>query len=171
MGYSFPNASLSQANTQGSSHKPTTTYLIGLEYEILPRIAFEIDGIYATRGFQQTINTNTSEISLQGIQIPLLLRYYLAPTLSLGAGGYGARQWGSYQISTPSGLTQGSYGSTYDAGDYGVTLSLAGSIPLLLGIDFLIEGRYVYGLKNISHIPNESIYLRDYQLLFGLSLF
>jgi hypothetical protein len=170
-GYSFPSACLGQNNAFAlSSHSPTSTYLLGLEYEVFEDITFEMDAVYATRGFQQILNATTSEISFQAIQIPILLRYYIAPTLSLGVGGYA--EWGSYQDNSPAGITTGSYSaSNYDAEDYGALFSLAARIHVIYTVDFLIEGRYLYGLKNISHFANTSIYLRDYQLLFGVSLF
>lgn len=102
--------------------------------------------------------TDTSTDSLNYIELPVILRAWLTPMFSLGAGGYYAQGIGSKF--SGSGVTKNDYGAI---GSAQLRLPMGGSA-------FLLDGRYNYGFKNVnaSSVALDLKY-REIELLVGVT--
>ena len=111
-------------------------------------IGFGVEGLYAQRGLKSD-GTSTEETRLDYIDVPVYLRIAL-PLGPVRPFGYAGPQV-SYEVrcKTASGAACATYGTTdrkkWDyAGVIGAGLKFGGSLG------FGIEGRYVYGLRDLK---------------------
>lgn len=132
-----------------------------LNFPMARAISLEVGGIYASK--KADINESTilgpatGSVSAKYIQVPADLRFWLAPMLSIGVGGY----W-EHGVS-------GDFSST-KKNDTGLLGSVALRFPLgMSGTKFLVDGRYYYGLSNIDNSGTDTEKYRDIQVLVGFA--
>ncbi len=170
IGYVLPTASVTPDTTFAAWYRPLTIGLGGfVEFQMFKGLSLETGILYGARGFNQIYSDATSTLTLNSIQIPLLLRARFAKQISVGMGPYFSHAVGSYH-STTDGLTEDipfSF-STFGADDYGMIASLRFQIGLAFSTSLILDARYVLGLQNISHYEGVSVYLRDVQALGGI---
>ncbi|RZA03489.1 MAG: hypothetical protein EOP11_16050 [Proteobacteria bacterium] len=121
-----------------------------LESRSSPNFGVEVGGLYHARKF------SAGNYTTNAIQVPLLLRFYLSNYISLGLGGF-----------FEYGVGDAYNGSDVNKTNYGAMGSLGIYIPVGATTKFVIDGRYGYGLKDISDGPFD-IKTRDIQILAGL---
>jgi hypothetical protein len=133
--------------------------------KLVPEFGFEFGALYITRKVEQTTSFTFSGISSSQsstttshyLEIPLLLRIWLSPYVSIGAGGYYAKGLGSIDPSIKSS-------------DYGAVGSLGLHLPLGSSSSLLIDGRYNLGLKNVDNSGmGQTMKYRDLQIIAGLT--
>ena len=132
----------------------STTFGAFYRFHFISIFALEIDGLYIQRKAEiaQSLNgVSQSDVTYQSkvIQIPVILRTQLIPRyVNVGVGGY-------YESGMSSGVTQsgtttgnsGFAGANSKHSDYGLVGSLEFRLPIIPGIAFIIDGRYLYGLS------------------------
>jgi hypothetical protein len=143
-----------------------------LDFHLMERTSFEVGGLYINRKLDDT--TTGVITSTHAIQVPVLLRFYLHPMISIGVGGYWAHGVGSVNTEDSSGnvLSTGSYADNdTKVNDYGLVGSVAVRFPLSQTMRLLIDARYNYGLSNVYTDPlaaGDTSKDRDIQALVGL---
>lgn len=170
IGYVMPSASVSPTvGFKVASHSYSLCYGGLLDFKMFRTLFLETGGLYAVRGFKQLGETSPLEVTFNAIEIPLLLRYFFMPTVSVGMGAYFSHGLGTYSLKTDAGTASADYSfTTYGADDYGLVASLALRFKLVPLTSLIVDGRYLYGLQNISHDPSVSTSLRDLQVLTGI---
>jgi hypothetical protein len=123
-----------------------------LETRSSPNFGIEVGGLYHARKF----GTGNVNYTLNAVQVPLLFRLYLSNYISLGLGGF-----------FEYGVGDAYAGNNVNKTNYGAMGSLGIYIPVGATTKFIIDGRYGYGLKDISDGPF-NIKTRDIQILAGL---
>jgi hypothetical protein len=119
-----------------------------LEFQSSPSFGLEIGALYNPRAQGDAVKYTANTV-----QVPVALRFHLSNYVSLGVGGY----YASY-------LQNRGYGSS---SDYGALGSLGIYIPVGASTRFIIDGRYIYGLKDQNQGAGETK-SRDVQVLAGL---
>ncbi len=110
-------------------------------------VSIGADILFAQRGDFQVIQSR----EWKTILVPVQAKFALIPLLNIGLGGYFSTGIGSVTSKNALGVETGS--ASFDAAslsksDYGAVASVGLSLPL--GVTTLsVEGRYLYGLKNI----------------------
>jgi hypothetical protein len=132
--------------------------------------SLEIGGLYINRQVDDT--TLGTITSTHAIQVPVLLRWWLHPMFSIAGGAYYARGIGNVSNEDSSGNVQSTSSfaaSGLLANDFGLTGSVALRLPITMSMRLLIDGRYNYGLSNVStnSSGSETIKNRDEQILIG----
>lgn len=119
-----------------------------LEFQSSPSFGLEIGALYNPR-----VQGDAVKFTANTLQLPVVLRFHLSNYVSLGVGGY----YLSY-------MQNRNYGSK---NDYGALGSLGIYIPVASGTRFVIDGRYIYGIKDQYAGAGEN-FSRDIQVLAGL---
>ena len=145
-----------------------------VDYKLFKALSLQIGALYGKRGFQENTFEQATTYSWNALEFPLLIRYTLFPRLTLGLGAYFSYALGSYSLETSGSPTSSTFGhsfglSTYSATDYGGVLSLALKIRILSWLGLMADARKLFGLENISHFANKSIFLRDTQVFIGIT--
>jgi hypothetical protein len=139
-----------------------------LDFHLMERTQFEVGGLYINRKIDDTtLGTITSS---HAIQVPVLLRFYLHPMISIGFGGYWAHGVGNINNEDSNGnvLSTASYGDDgFKTNDYGLVGSVAVRFPITQTMRLLVDARYNYGLSNIENDSSATINNRDIQALVG----
>ena len=130
-----------------------------LEFRSSPGFGLEFGGIYTPRKFDAA----GAAWEFNQIQIPVVLRFHLSPYFTFGLGGYYGIAMGNWKL---NGAEVTYNGSAFEKSDFGVLGSLGLRIPLGSSMRFLVDGRYIYGLKDTDKTGNELKY-SDVQLLAG----
>lgn len=128
--------------------------------------SFEIGALYVNRETNDTTLGVTT--SAHAIEVPVLLRWWLHPMFSIAAGGYYAQGIGNVTTSGNETSSQSYSDAGYKTNDLGLTGSVAFRLPITTSMRFLVDGRYNYGLTNVSSDSDTTIKNRDVQLLLGL---
>jgi hypothetical protein len=171
---SKPSIQLNGVNTGGVSFKPSFGggLLMGFESSAITEI--QLGALYMNRDYKYPVASGTGEDSYARYEVPLLLRFTGLPILSVGAGVYYAVPVGTYTYTqTPLGGTSSSTTSNAsDAfkNDFGAIGSVALKIPFNPWTSLLIDGRYEYGLFNITKTAGETFKTRDIEALAGFAL-
>lgn len=139
---SFSNGSTSSDRTLGVGGGAL------LEFQSSPSFGLEFGVLYNPR-----VQGDVVKYTANTVQVPVALRFHLSNYVSLGVGGY----YASY-------LQNRSYGSD---SDYGALGSLGIYMPIGAMTKFIIDGRYIYGLKDQNPGFGETK-SRDIQILAGL---
>ena len=144
-----------------------------VEFKMFPKVYMELGGIYIPRGYQEkAVGISPVEYTMNTLQIPLVLRVYLLPSISVGMGAYYSHAFGSlhsYSVALPAAVTDSAYGpGAYSADDYGAV----GSVGLKIGFSkipfaLIVQGRYLYSLNNISNFGN-TITMSEMQAFGGI---
>jgi hypothetical protein len=142
-----------------------------LDFHLMERTSFEVGGLYINRKLDDT--TAGTITSSHAIQVPVLLRFYLHPMISIGVGGYWAHGVGNINNEDSNGniLSTGSYAdNNTKVNDEGLVGSVAVRFPITQTMRLLIDARYNYGLTNVYTDPLSSGATskdRDIQALVG----
>ncbi len=145
-------------------------------FSMFPNVFAQFGVLYLPRGFDQSSTSLPAqqEVTFNTIHLPFTIHYYLMPVLAVGLGGYfshGIGSISSYPLGAPASANLSAYGpNSYSADDFGLTVSLSFNLNLLPSVSLIVDGRYLYGLQNISQISSMSVYLRDFQVLAGVRL-
>jgi hypothetical protein len=123
-----------------------------MDFRLMERTAFEVGGLYITRKLDDTTTGDVTQT--HAIQVPVLLRFYLHPMISIGFGGYWAH-------ASSDATSQG-----YKSSDYGLVGGAAVRFPLTQAMRLLVDVRYNDGLANVS-TGDATIKNRDIQALVG----
>lgn len=118
-------------------------------------VGLEFGALYTPRKSEYTsVLGSKVEETYNLVQFPVLIRAYLGDFLSLGVGGYYGRYTGDveYQTTFANGIQTNST-STYAAAnraedDYGAVASIGIYIPFSPLTRFVIDGRYLAGMKD-----------------------
>jgi hypothetical protein len=145
-------------------------------FKMFPKMFANFGMLYMPRGYLQTLlaTGEDSQVTFNTVQLPITFHYYLLPVLAVGLGGYYSHALGSAQIQSLSGsgeVSTESYGpGKLSADDYGVVVSLSFNVRMTSFMSFVIDGRYLYGLQNVSNINDFTAFLRDFQVLGGIRI-
>ena len=143
-----------------------------LGFKMVPALMTELGLLYLPRGFVQTFTgANPIETTFTTVQFPLLLRYSLVPSFSIGLGMYFSHGFGfvyGVDVTAPGTVNTQNYGASYAADDYGAVLSVALKMSLLPFLGLTVDGRYMTGLVNMSKISGLTTFLNDFQLMAGI---
>jgi len=165
-GASFGN--ISNKGVLPGSLKTRTGFAGGIYLGSSGAIGIGLEGLYAQRGAESDDATATAETRLDYIDVPAYLKIKI-PTPAIKPFIYAGPQV-SYEVKcrTGAGLDCGDYSTTgrkrWDyAGIIGAGIRFGGAVG------FGIEGRYVYGLKDLkpSTVTSGSSYKNRSFLLLG----
>jgi hypothetical protein len=136
------------------------------DHGLAPWTSLEIGALYVGRKADDT--TTGIVASSHAIQVPVLIRWWMVPMFSIAGGGYYARGIGNIDNTDGSGASSTvSYADDgYKMNDYGLTGSVALRLPLSTSMRLYVDGRYNYGLANISSV-SDTVKNRDIQVLVG----
>jgi hypothetical protein len=161
-GYALPGATFIPA--AGGAPAPFgLTFAALVDFQLIPSIHLETGGVYGPRGFTQSgvVTTFTT------VQIPLVVRLYVVPSISFGLGGYFSHGIGTYTV----GTLPVAYGfTTYGADDSGAIVSASLKVKLISIFGLVVDARYLYGLQNVNKSPGQSTVLGDFQFFGGLRI-
>ena len=134
------------------------------------RTSLEVGVLYLKAKQEATISGFDTTTEFTVIQVPILVRFHLMRYLSIGVGGYVAREQGDVAYTATSGgtTTSGTSAYTNTKTDYGAEASLGLKIPMGMMSSILIDGRYIYGMKDLDPSINGKVNTRAFQLLAGL---
>ena len=171
-------ANSSQPTQPGMVYAPATTFGGGALFELrmVPLIGLEFGALYAPRkAAYSTVTPAVANITVtgNGYQFPALLRLHLGRFFSLGVGGYYAKGKGDVTVETEMNGNKTTQQETYaqlqqSDSDYGIATSLALTTRLAPLTYFLLDGRYLIGLKNTSLAAGGERKFNDMQVLAGL---
>ena len=129
-----------------------------VEFDVFSPFRLELGAMY----FQRKWNTDSS---VSYLEVPVTLNYWITSFLSLGAGFYYARSFGSVTL---SGVTETFSAAGFESDDGGITAALKVNVPVSSSFpDLDIEARYNYGLSNVSTLANFKSKFNDFQILLG----
>lgn len=137
-------------------------FAIGLSGNTGGMIGLGIEGLYAQRGFDNSVAADARHLDY--IDVPIYLRVAL-PTGTVSPFAYAGPQ-GSYELNCGTDS-----GNCPDSGRPKVTYSGVIGAGLRLGGSVSIEGRYVYGLSDLklnTISTTQSYQTRSFLLLLGL---
>lgn len=162
-GESFSGGSVTPNEGYTTGFTPGFGGGILLGFWMFPSVSFELGTLYMPRGLTQTQSATSSMDITQfnTIQIPALFRVSLLPAISLGVGGFYSYGLGHV---VSSYFSQSSLSKT----DYGLVGSVSLKVGLLPFISFVMDGRYLSGLTNVSLVSEKTLYMKDFQVLAGL---
>ena len=130
---------------------------LGLEIPLNSFSGLEIDGVYLNR---------KNQIQASYVQIPVLYRLWLGSIVTLGAGAYYSQGIGSV---TANGTTESFSDAGYTQNDAGL-MGVAGfNIPISF-FYLMIEGRYDFGIYDVSAIQGVTATFNDFQVLVGIRM-
>lgn len=126
------------------------SYHIGAFYEIgiSNSFSFQPEAVFSIQGADIDSNSSLDEIDLKYINIPMLLKIYLTPKLSIEAGP-------QFSYLTSHNLKNVIKTEEFD-------FALAGGISLYITNSLFLQGRYVHGLSEFSkdaEVTNKNIQL------------
>lgn len=147
-------------------------------FPLSPRMEFEVGGLYSPFKIDSTSSDLTMTLSGNRLIVPLTLRFHLAPSISIGVGGFASSGMGKVKASATfmgTSLEQEfSYGDLGQSNlNYGVHGSLGIAIPIGSGTAIILDGRYLMGLKNVllnaTEVgANAKVAVNDIQALVGV---
>lgn len=134
--------------------------------------AFETGLTYLTSKY--TLALSTSKVETTRLQIPLLLRVIKLPIVSFGVGAYYEMGLGKVKLTdtTTGASTNQSYKDTgIKSGDYGILADLRFRIPVGPKFGIVLDGRYNYGLAEMSETaPALKVKNSAIQAMGGISI-
>lgn len=141
-------------STANTTFTPSSGFGAGLQFtaNLTRRIGLELGASYGLRNWNDSIN---GTLQMPAIDLPLGLRLRLFRFLSLDAGGYF------------SSINAGSRVSYIGTSDYGAYAGAQLSFPLAHKTSFVLGGRYLYGLANVS-LAGGNLAFRGYEAVSGL---
>lgn len=112
---------------------------------------FEFGALYAQRKVEEDVSGATTQLTANGFEIPVGVRYWLASMLSIGAGGY-LYHFSSATVTLIDDASGNTVSGTSDlsGNDYGIYGSVKLRLPLSMMTGFVIDVRYNLGLKETS---------------------
>jgi hypothetical protein len=121
-----------------------------LEFPFTPVFGVEIGGLYVPRKYDIGSNQAGYVRSLNGLEIPVTLKFRLLPVLNVGVGGFYRMAMGDVKYTTPAGA---SGSETYDSAgldksDMGFHGTLGFDMPVGPMMGFVVDGRYQVGIQD-----------------------
>ncbi len=150
--------------------------LLGIE--LVPTLLdLEVGAIYLPRrstlvasGSALTSTISADEL-MPTFQVPILLRVGILGMISVGGGVY--YWWGTGQVTQTTGGTTVPHTWTdagYASHDYGFAASVAMVMPIAPMFSLRVDGRFLFGMTNISNTAGITYETRDIELLAGIQL-
>ena len=144
---------------------------------VFPMFQGEVGAIYLNRKNSSTVTILGTPFSMdtsqKEIQIPVLLRFTALPMFSIGAGGFYSVAMGDPSVSISDPTLQAAVNATASSavkGNYGLAGSIAFNMPILPTVSVLVDGRYLYGLKNLAaSTSTDKETTTDLQVLAGVT--
>lgn len=165
IGYGLGNALVGGNVTYTASvHPPAIGGGAVVEFNISRKLKIETGGIYMVRGFVESTSPSTT-IGFKTLQFPLMLRVYLLPGISVGAGAYFSYALGSIS-SNSDGIPYNQL--SYATNDYGATASFGLRFGLAKSAGLIVQVRGLYGFPNIAQAPGVTTTLYDIQTFAGI---
>ena len=107
---------------------------------------------------------------MQFLQVPVVLRYRLDESISLGAGFYAAFAQGNVEMNQNGIETQLPYESLgYQKTDTGLILNLRARFAMAPPLYLILDARYQHGLSNLAQYTNDVLNTRSIQAMAGLT--
>jgi opacity protein-like surface antigen len=139
-------------------------HIEGFSHDI---IALRLEANYESTGFHLA---NVGTVNYNYLQIPLLVKVtpFVGPIGVFVEGGAAA----SIHLSTSIDTTNSTYTYNTDTSTWDFGLLAGAGLNFKLTDHFLVEaeGRYEYGLTNISDASNANTKVRDVQLIVGFTM-
>lgn len=161
--------------SQDPTLQTTTRFSIGVgasfNFELINHFSLEPGFIYVSRSFSTTSAlAPRTEYSLSTFQFPLLLRYWISKHFSLGGGPYLAHGFAKIKMNQEGNSTNLDFQDLqWSTDDLGFIGGIQYKVPFNELFSFLIEGRYLLGLKNLDVSGNGNFKMRDIQTHFGIA--
>lgn len=170
-----PRVDGAQTGTSYSGRSDLGVSFFGI-YDITPMTSIESGLAYTPYGVTQKIDNTDYKITQTWnvLQIPLIARYNFSPWMSVGAGAYYGwsinnadqdyeyyrtlKQQGNTNLDLPSSARK----------DYGALASVRWTPDGPPKSKFLVEYRYLYGLKNMSALSGRTEKYSHMQIMAGL---
>ncbi len=146
---------LGQDQRPTGSAAPAFGLGIDLPFSELP-FSFE-SGIFIKSSRSENSVSALPESKGEWTDIPLLVHYHFDPSVSLGLGGY----WSFFR--------SGNAIQKSESPDSGILVDLRARIRVTDTLFFLVDGRYLHGLSNLSAVPGDTYNTRSIQFLAGAS--
>lgn len=177
VGASFANWDMQQNNVSVEGTSTLTSFMGGGFIRFgAGRIAIQPELNAVTRGFKEDLSGSNSSLKVDYVEVPVLLVLGMNMGTGMGISPYLAAG-PSFAFEVKCSVDGGDIGGTTDCGDNGERKSLDMGLTGAAGIEFpmgpghlLIEGRYNYGLSNISDDPSVEIKSRTAAILAGYSI-
>ncbi len=129
-------------------------------------VGLEFGGLYGASGYK--IASLDTEIYNKGIQIPLLFKIHIGNVFNFGLGGYYSMAMGKLKIKTAGTEVESDLESNQKS-DYGALGSIGFDFMLGKKVSFIIEGRFAYGMKDMSSASTKDTFMHMQGLAgFGL---
>lgn len=141
-----------------------------IEFPLGSKVGFEIGAVYTPYIYGLTSSGLDWTISWNMIHAPALFRFHFGNVFSLGLGGYYGMAMGKMKLkATALGQTVEAEDDLDSAAksDYGVVGSMGFTFRLGKSMRFILEGRYLHGLKNLSASSSTTAYFSHMQGLAG----
>ena len=127
--------------------------------------SIEVDGLFQHKNFSSGI----TQFTMNNFLLPTFLRYSLIPLFNVGLGPYWGAGVGDVTTAIGNTSTSHSYGdSGLIKNDFGFTTSLQFKFPITPVNSLVLDGRYQFGLTNLSNTANGNFKTRGFQLLAGI---
>lgn len=139
------------ASTQGQQGKWGLGGGVLMELPLAEYWGFELGGLDVPRTLNQVGTLNY-------VEVPIELRYWLCHHVVIGAGGYFAKSMGDSTTFSNAGIK---------TSDYGALASIGVQKHVVPGFAVLLEGRYNYSLNNIDSSQG---HWSEMQVLFGFRI-
>ena len=157
-------------NNSGVSVTSASGYGLGAFFSLglVSDFSIEIDGIFEHRSY--TSGSPGTTYSLSDFQVPVFLRYSLAPLLNIGLGPYWSSGLGDVGVSTSllGNLSQTYASAGLSQSDFGMATSLQLRVPITPFNHLIVDGRYHYGISNLATTAGSTLQTRELSLLAGL---
>ena len=177
--YNNSNVSLTQSNadTTTSSNNEFGGGLL-ITSQFYRRLGAEIGFFYLQNKSDFSLSgnfTGSGNSTWDTIQIPIMIRFWLFPALSLGAGGYIEHLVGSVKsvttLTSPFAITDTQSNTPTPTEGFGAVVSVQFQIPLWRKLKWVVDGRYEIGLTEFSGLGNGSSAKSNHLLILsGLGL-
>lgn len=167
--YNIGNSSQDPA-TPGEEINTGTGFGFGglIDFKVMTGFAFETGGLYTPINKKVDAGIlGSKEVNANTLIIPAVLRFTAIPIISVGAGFYYGLPMGKVKTENATG---GFSNSEADGvSDFGTVLSAAFRLPIAPTLGFLIDARYMLGLKDVDTSALSTTKNRTIQILAGLN--
>jgi hypothetical protein len=165
----FTGNSITPDPGAGSSGKLGIGFGALAELEWLPMTSIQLGLLYLTRKSEAGVG---NEISVKGLQIPLMVRISPIDFVSVGGGAFYTIGMGD--VTAKNTVTNAEASSSFETAgisksDVGLVLGAALKFPLAPTLSLLADARYLLGLKDVSTSAALETKTHDFQVLLGLN--
>jgi len=156
------------SNTVTNAKNNTTGWLAGIHFEGEGPLTLRLEVNYSVRGYEYA---NLVNVKYNYLEIPLLVKFSPIPgpiKVFVEGGGSASLKLSTTVDTLGSSVTYDTNSSTWDFG-----LLAGAGLGVMVGPNTLlsVEGRYLYGLTNVSDDATVTIHTRGIQALASLTFF